>query len=177
MISVRCPHCRVGLKVDESKIPANIQTFNCPKCKNPIQVSYVTTNRPVVDDSETVILSIPGAKNAKIGKLHVLPNEFTPEQVIRLSEGINIIGRQSPSKESVTSIETKDKLMSRSHIGIEVRSDTRGNYNHYLYDNKSTNRTLYNSNYIEPGEIVILKNNDEIQLGQTRLIFEDDNPC
>jgi len=175
MISVRCPHCQVGLKVDESKIPANIQTFNCPKCKQPILVSYVMKNQ-TADDSETVILSGPESKNAKTGKLHVLPNEFTPEQFIRLSEGVNIIGRKSPSKESGTAIETKDKLMSRSHIGIEVKSETDGKYIHSLFDNKSTNRTLYNRNYIEPGEIVILKNNDEIQIGQTRLIFEEDNP-
>jgi predicted Zn finger-like uncharacterized protein len=172
MISVRCPHCQVGLKVDESKIPSNIQTFNCPKCKQPILVSYVLNNQPV-DDSETIILSVPEEKKTRTGKLHVLPNEYTPEQFIRLLEGVNIIGRKSTSKESVTAIETKDKLMSRTHIGIEVRPDTDGKYNHCLYDNKSTNRTLYNRSYIEPGETVILKNNDEIQIGQTRLIFEE----
>ena len=176
MISIRCPHCQVGLKVDESKIPANIQTFNCPKCKQPILISYVMNNQ-LVDDSETVILSTPEGKAAKTGKLHVIPNEFTSEQFIRLSEGVNFIGRKSHSKESATAIETKDKLMSRSHIVIEVRSASKGKYIHSLYDNKSTNRTLYNKNYIEPGQIVILNNNDEIQLGQTRLIFEEDNPC
>ena len=176
MISVRCPHCQVGLKVDESKIPANIQTFNCPKCKQPILVSFVLNSQPA-DDSETVILSVSESKSVKAGKLHVLPNEFTPEQFIQLSEGVNIIGRKSPSKDSATAIETKDKLMSRSHIGIEVRVDAGGKINHHLYDNKSTNRTLYNRNYIEPGEMVILKNNDEIQIGQTRLIFEENNPC
>jgi len=97
MISVRCPHCQVGLKVDESKIPANIQTFNCPKCKQPISVSYVTGNE-TFDDSETVILSAPERKNIKTGKLHVLPNEFTPEQFIRLSEGANIIGENLRQK-------------------------------------------------------------------------------
>jgi len=176
MISIRCPHCQVGLKVEESKIPANIQTFNCPKCKQPIPISFVMNNQ-TVDDSETVILSAPEGRVAKTGKLHVLPNENTSEQFIRLTEGPNIIGRKSPSKESSTAIDTKDKLMSRAHIVIEVRRAAKDNYIHSLYDNKSTNRTLYNRNYIEPGEIVILKNNDEIQIGQTRLIFEEDNPC
>jgi len=176
MISIRCPHCQVGLKIDESKIPANIQTFNCPKCKQAILISYVMNNQSV-DDSETVILSAPEGKIAKAGKLHVLPNEFTIEQFIRLSEGTNVIGRKSASKESPTAIDTKDKLMSRAHIIVEVNHVAKGNIIHSLYDNKSTNRTLYNKNYIEPGEVVILKNNDEIQIGQTRLIFEEDNPC
>lgn len=174
MISIRCPHCQIGLKVDEAKMPDNIQTFNCPKCKKPIPVTMVTERH---DDSETVILSSAGSKNTKVAKLHVFPNEFTPEQWIYLSEGINIIGRKSASQESKTCIDTKDKLMSRNHIGIEIRKDAQDNYNYYLYDNKSTNRTLYNSNYIEPGEIVILKDKDEIQIGQTRLVFEEENPC
>jgi predicted Zn finger-like uncharacterized protein len=174
MISIRCPHCQIGLKVDETKIPANIQTFNCPKCKQPIPVTYVIKNQ-VEDDSETVILSFPGTKDAKIGKIHVLPNDLTSEQTIQLMEGVNIVGRKSPVQNSLTAIETKDKLMSRSHIGIEVRKDAnKDGYIYYLYDNKSTNRTLYNNKYIEPGEVITLKNNDEIQIGKTRLIFRED---
>jgi len=174
MISIRCPHCHVGLKVDETKIPANIQTFNCPKCKQPIPVNYVIKNA-IADDSETVILSFPGTKDAKIGKLHVLPNDSTPEQTIQLMEGVNIVGRKSPVQKSSTSIDTKDKLMSRSHIVIEVRKYAdKEDHIYYLSDNKSTNRTLYNNKYIEPGEVVTLKNNDEIQIGQTRLIFQED---
>ena len=174
MISIRCPHCQIGLKVDETKIPANIQTFNCPKCKQSIPVNYVIKNQ-VEDDSETVILSFQGTKDAKIGKLHVLPNDSTSEQMIQLTEGVNIVGRKSPVQNSLTAIETKDKLMSRSHIGIEVRKDAnKGGYIYYLYDNKSTNRTLYNNKYVEPGEVITLKNDDEIQIGQTRLIFQED---
>jgi predicted Zn finger-like uncharacterized protein len=174
MISIRCPHCQIGLKVDESKIPANIQTFNCPKCKQPIPISYVIKNQ-VTDDSETVILSFQGIKDAKIGKIYVLPNDSTPEQTIQLMEGVNIIGRKSSVQKSPTAIETTDKLMSRSHIGIEIRKDAnKDDFIYYLYDNKSTNRTLYNNKYIEPGEVVTLKHNDEIQIGQTRLIFKED---
>jgi len=174
MISIRCPHCHIGLKVDETKIPANIQTFNCPKCKQPIPVSYVIKSQ-AEDDSETVILSFPGAKNAKIGKIHVLPNDSTPEQTIQLMEGVNIVGRKSPVQKSLTAIDTKDKLMSRSHIVIEVRRcANKEDHIYYLSDNKSTNRTLYNNKYIEPGEVVTLKNNDEIQIGQTRILFQED---
>jgi predicted Zn finger-like uncharacterized protein len=175
MISIHCPHCQTKLKVDENRIPADIQTFACPKCKKSIEVAFVMSNKQD-DDSETVILSVPGAKQVT-GSLLVSPNEYTPEQTIHLSEGINIIGRKSATQALSTAIETKDKLMSRSHIGIEVRKNEKGENIHYLYDNKSTNRTLYNSRYIEPGEIVVLKNHDEIQIGQTRLVFMSINDC
>ncbi|WP_302138704.1 zinc-ribbon domain-containing protein, partial [uncultured Parabacteroides sp.] len=42
MISVKCPHCHVGLKVDEGKIPLDITSFKCPKCKQPIPVSLLS---------------------------------------------------------------------------------------------------------------------------------------
>ena len=32
MIALKCPHCHVGLKVDEGKIPLGITFFKCPKC-------------------------------------------------------------------------------------------------------------------------------------------------
>ena len=171
MISIRCPHCHVGLKVDETKIPPHIQTFNCPQCKEPIPVSIVT-QKIQSDDAETVILQLP-TDSAKTGCLRVIPNQFTPTQIIYLSEGVNIIGRKSNTNNNPTAIETDDKLMSRSHIIIEIKKNHQEQYKHYLSDNKSKNRTLYNSSYIEPGEVVVLKNKDEIQIGQTRIIFEE----
>lgn len=35
------------------------------------------------------------------------------------------------------------------------------------------NHTLYNSNYLENGEIVVLNNNDEIIIGRTVLRFNE----
>ena len=61
--------------------------------------------------------------------------------------------------------------MSREHIRIEVKKDERGGYKLYLSDNNSKNHTLYNSNYLDEGEIVVLNNNDEIIIGHTILRF------
>ncbi len=171
MISLRCPHCNIGLKVDETKIPSNIQTFSCPQCREPIPVSLITQKQHS-DDAETVILPSANASQ-QVGKLKVIQNQFTPAQTIQLYEGLNTIGRKSSSTPTTTAIDTGDKLMSRSHILIEVKKDPKGQYKHYLSDNKSKNRTLYNSSYIESGEIIVLKNKDEIQIGQTRMIFEE----
>ena len=59
------------------------------------------------------------------------------------------------------------------HIRIEVKKDPKGGYKHFLSDNNSKNHTLYNSNYLENGEVVVLKNNDEIIIGHTVLRFNE----
>ena len=129
MISVKCPHCHVGLKVDEGKIPLDITSFKCPKCRQPIPFP--------------------------------------------LQEGVYIIGRKSKASTATIGIVTADKSMSREHIRIEVKKDAKGGYKHYLSDNNSKNHTLYNSNYLENGEIVVLNNNDEIIIGRTVLRFNE----
>lgn len=57
MISIKCPHCHVGLKVDEGKIPLDITSFKCPKCKQPIPISILSKeNSEKSDDSVTQVL-------------------------------------------------------------------------------------------------------------------------
>jgi pSer/pThr/pTyr-binding forkhead associated (FHA) protein len=161
------------LKVDETKLPSNIKTFNCPQCRKPIPVSLVLDRDDMGNkDSETVLLS-PLQKDSGMGKLHIVENIYTPSQIINLHEGVNIIGRKTSSSTLTTHIETIDKLMSRQHIIIEVKKDNKGQYKHYLSDNKSKNNTLYNNNYLEKEEVVVLKNKDEIQIGHTKLVFEE----
>nr|WP_289118652.1 FHA domain-containing protein [uncultured Parabacteroides sp.] len=107
------------------------------------------------------------------GHLSVIANDDTPEQTFPLQEGSYTIGRKSNASNATIGIVTTDKSMSREHIRIEVKKDAKGGYKHYLSDNNSKNHTLYNSNYLEDGEIVVLKNNDEIIIGHTVLRFNE----
>ena len=160
MISVKCPHCHVGLKVDEGKIPLDITSFKCPKCRQPIPVSLLSMEKgSVASESETVLIQ---PFRMTTGHLSVIANADTPEQTFPLQEGVYIIGRKSKASTATIGIVTADKSMSREHIRIEVKKDAKGGYKHYLSDNNSKNHTLYNSNYLENGEIVVLNNNDEI---------------
>lgn len=171
MISVKCPHCHVGLKVDEGKIPLDITSFKCPKCKQPIPVSLLSQEkRNSSPEPETVLVQ---PLRMTTGRLSVIANADTPEQTIPLREGVYTIGRKSNASKATIGIETVDKSMSREHIRIEVKKDAKGGYKHYLSDNNSKNRTLYNSNYLEDGEIVVLNNNDEIIIGRTVLRFNE----
>jgi pSer/pThr/pTyr-binding forkhead associated (FHA) protein len=167
MISVKCPHCRVGLKVDEARIPQGIKSFKCPKCKREVPLSYIL--RP---DTETLVV-LPKAKDKGIGCLTVLPDLNTPQQEFPLNEGISIVGRKTKTFTANICIQTEDKTMSRSHIRIEVRKNPKGGYIYCLSDNNSKNNTLYNGKYIENGDMIVLKDKDEIVLGRTVIRFNE----
>ena len=171
MISVRCSHCHVGLKVDEGKLPLDLTSFKCPKCKQSIPVSLLQLGKNDIDADQDTILVNPVSNST--GQLTVVSDPATPEQIFPLYEGLTIVGRKSNASSATIGIVTADKSMSREHIRIEVKKDPKGGYKHYLSDNNSKNHTLYNSNYLENGEVVVLKNNDEIIIGHTVLRFNE----
>ncbi|MDR2121027.1 MAG: FHA domain-containing protein [Tannerella sp.] len=171
MISVKCPHCRVGLKVDEQKIPKGITSFKCPKCKQEISVSLLRELQKECQASGPDTLVIQTSKKGR-GKLIVFPNKYTPEQTFPLQEeGIYIVGRKASASKADICIDTQDKSMSRGHIRIEIKKSAQGGLIHSLSDNLSKNHTLYNGRYLDEGEVIVLKNNDEIVIGDTKLQF------
>ena len=171
MISVKCPHCKIGLKVDEAKVPQDITSFKCPKCKKEIPISYLDQMTGQAADVETLVV-LPKANQQGLGLLTVLPSENTPQQEFQLSEGVIIVGRKAKVSTASICIMTDDKTMSRSHLRIEVKKNRKGiGYYHYLSDNNSKNHTLYNGKCIENGEVVVLKDNDVLVLGRTIVRF------
>jgi pSer/pThr/pTyr-binding forkhead associated (FHA) protein len=171
MISVKCPHCRVGLKVDETKIPKGIESFKCPKCKREIPLSYLDHKLRQDPDAETLVIA--PKKGSGIGRFIVLPNANTPQQEFQLNEGISIVGRKAKTFTANICIQTKDKTMSRSHIRIEIKKNPKGGYFHFLSDNNSKNNTFYNRKRIKDGDVVVLKDGDEIVLGRTIIRFNE----
>ena len=78
MISIRCPHCRVGLKVDETRIPKDIVSFKCPKCKREIPISYLDQKLGQDSDAETLVIS--KSKENGFGRLTVISGIATHQQ-------------------------------------------------------------------------------------------------
>lgn len=170
MISIQCPHCNIKLKVDERKLPSGITSFKCPSCKQGIPVTLLSKGQVKNSEPETQLIQ---SVKTHTGKLTVLPDPNTSEQVYPLYEGIILVGRKSGESKAAIAIHTSDRSMSREHIRIEVKKDPKGGYKHYLSDNKSKNHTLYNNNYLDEGEVVVLNNNDEIIIGRTILRFNE----
>jgi pSer/pThr/pTyr-binding forkhead associated (FHA) protein len=171
MISVKCPHCKVGLKVDETKIPSGILSFKCPKCKREIPISFIEQKLGQQNNDETIV--VRKGKNKEIGRLTVLQSEGTPQQEFQLQEGENIVGRKAKVCTASICIRTDDKTMSRSHLKIEVKKKPKDGYFHYLSDNNSINHTLYNGKHIESGDVVVLKDGDELLIGKTTVRFNE----
>jgi hypothetical protein len=180
MISLKCPHCRVALKVDEKKIPEGIVSFPCPKCKRDIPVSYLDSIASSTSEAGgTLVVFRNGASSGaggetKSARLTVLPNAETPLQEFILGEGILTVGREAKVSTASICIHTSDKLMSRSHIMLETRKNPKsGGYFYCLSDNNSKNNTLYNGKRLDSGDVMVLKDNDEITLGNTTLRFNE----
>ncbi|MDR0698290.1 MAG: FHA domain-containing protein [Tannerella sp.] len=172
MIPIKCPHCQVRLKVDETRIPEGIVSFKCPKCKREIPISYLKQKTGNDVEEETLVV-LPKLKKTGIGRLTVLPDSDTPRQEFQLNEGVIIVGRKAKVSTAAICIQTNDKTMSRSHLCIEVKKNPKGGYFHCLSDNNSKNNTLYNGKYIENGDVVVLKDNDEIVMGRTTVRFNE----
>lgn len=171
IIPIKCPYCHVGMKIDPARIPDNLITFRCPKCKLPIKLSNLAQYRTDQADENTVLLSRPIRRIS--GTLTILPSNLTPDQSFKLHEGVNIIGRKSQSSKASIGIITGDKQMSREHIKIEMVENSQGGYNALLSDDKNKNKTLFNNIQLEKGEIIVLKNGDEIVIGETKLRFNE----
>ena len=154
MIPVKCPHCQVGLKIDEQKIPEGISSFKCPKCKHEIPISFLEKKREQRTDGTDTVIFQPS--KTKGGKLTVFDNEQTKEQIFHLREGFYVVGRKASVSNVTIRIETGDKLVSRNHFRIEVKKDAQGGLIHCLSDNQSKNRTMYNGKYLEESEEVVL---------------------
>ena len=171
MIPVKCPHCRVGLKVDEKKVPKGISSFKCPKCKQDIPVSSLEVKREQRAGETNTVIFQPSKTGG--GKLTVFENSQTSEQIFHLREGHYVVGRKASVSNANIRIETADKLVSRNHFRIDVKKDAQGGLIHCLSDNQSKNRTMYNGKYLEESEEVVLQDNDEIRIGQTMIRFNE----
>ncbi|MDR0794601.1 MAG: FHA domain-containing protein [Tannerella sp.] len=169
MIPVKCPHCQVGLKVDEKKVPKGLNFFKCPKCKHDVPLSLLENIREHLQGETDTVVFQPSVKEG--GKLTVFPDQKTKEQIFHLREGQYIVGRKASISNASIRIETGDKMISRNHFQVNVKKDSQGGLLHCLSDCRSKNRTIYNNRCLEEDEEVVLQDNDIIKIGHTLLRF------
>lgn len=88
-----------------------------------------------------------------------------------LSEGVNIVGRQSQSSKATIQIATDDRYMSRNHSRLTVANLPDGlKVTISNYENK--NGTFVNDQELMDGEEIRLTDGDEIKMGHTIVTFK-----
>lgn len=165
IIRIKCPFCGAILETQDN--PANYEkTITCPNCKTKNVFKDFKRVVPKIVNDETKIgftrEEEPGSL-LDLQTLHQYP----------LKEGRNLIGRKTvktPPKADIP-IETTDNGMSREHLFIDVMRGRDGHFHAYASNAKNQNSTLVNGVELEDGDKLGLKNNDVLQLCDTKLRY------
>ena len=168
-VRIKCPVCGAILETDDN--PANYgKNVTCPNCKTRNKFSSFQRLLPVsslVEDSSTEIHH--SATDDAIGAL------LDPLTGVKypLKEGRNLVGRMthnSPSRATIP-ISTDNRRMSRSHLFIDVIKGTDGRYHAYASNASNQNETRINGVILEDDDKLSLKNQDNLSLSGTHLIY------
>jgi predicted Zn finger-like uncharacterized protein len=163
-----CPHCKKpsNINSDLSAYAGKTVKATCPRCKNTF--SFLV-------DIGTIIESGPRSATAAEARIEVKASSKTSGQQFPLKVGKNVIGRYAQGMSDSSAdikIKTTDQYMSRVHCCIEKKRLSTGTYEYLLYDLNSLNKTIHNSNKLHPADKIILKNGDEIVLGESTIVFK-----
>lgn len=166
--TVKCDQCAKQFKaqIDISDHSPTIQ-FNCPDCG---AVNKIILQTDSVDKTEVIRQNtsdtIIGAKLEVFDK-----NEKLMSKII-LKNGKNVFGRGNQQEPEIISL-GDDKLLSRKHFMIEVKTNGQGKESEYLLcDMESKNGTLLNGEKLSKESKLYLKNSDVITVGEIYILFQ-----
>lgn len=183
---LECPHCHRSLKLSSGKSP---KTVKCPGCGHVGELFEFSVNnlRPnpevteFVDDDETIKVGPVEGKTEILNLDNMRPGflllqsdngSWFGNKTVELHMGKNEIGRSSNMVTVNTPLPTRDELMSRRHIVIEMRQTKHGTIEHNLRDMGSKNGTKVNGNRLGAHDVITLQPGNIIEIGNTKLRFE-----
>lgn len=159
---ITCPHCQAQLKMKATKEGKG--KMQCGKCKGSIGFKAV---------SRTVINFGPQLTHNKRGRLVKVNGFLRRNEVFRLRDGKNVIGRYDQDCQSDIAI-SGDGLMSRRSVEIEVVPVT-GGFSFKFTILKSTNPVVYNKKEYRAPYSREIKFGDTFVLGETTFRFESED--
>lgn len=179
-IQIKCPWCSAILSVKETE-GMETKKVLCPVCRTQhafTEFRKVTLRNPTQANSDHTVFPGFGLTNARqdsttpppdAGRLIVSPGNKT----YHLSEGENIVGRDSAGSKATVKIDTgNDKFMSREHLIINVQKNPDGTMRHLLALYKpNVNDTFLEHEPLIYGDTFVLKNGDSIELPGIELRF------
>lgn len=154
-LRIKCPACGVILDVRNSKNEA-VKRIVCPSCKTTLDIAF---------HEETKV-------DFHIGSL------FFGDARYELKEGTNVIGRKHPSSKADIQIATGDPLLQTEHACVNVIRLKNGDGKCVVKGLPPTissegecHVSVAGQELVE-GDEVLLQRGDEIQLGETILIYK-----
>lgn len=148
-LRIKCPSCGLILEVRNSKDEA-VKRIVCPKCKKHLAITFREE----------------APKPLQPGALHF------GEAVYLLKEGRHIIGRKHPSSHADIQIATGDLNFSFEHAVISVVRIGNDECKCILKMEAGSNSVSVNDEPLLPDDELVLSDNDQIQLGDSILIYK-----
>lgn len=167
--NITCPHCGAKLKFTPKTETPNKgkdqkDKVECNKCKG--LIGYVAV-------SKTVIMQVPPRPHSqKRGKLVKVNGFLRANEVFKLRDGKNVIGRFDHASQSDIAI-SGDPLMSRRSVEIEVKSVI-GGYTFKFTVLQATNPVMFNKKECGKPFSREIRFGDTFVLGKTTFRFEAD---
>lgn len=164
-LSLRCKNCHKRFVVT-----VDAKLFNqgaSPKPTPDLDYKTAISSKGFI----TVVKDDPKVRNHKLPYLHISANEFCQQQELRLSQGINIVGRgpHINSNGAKINIDCSDLKMSREHCKITVEGDEKKGFQAFISDNESLNSTFINEKPMAKMEEIKLLEEDIVRIGKTNL--------
>lgn len=167
---IQCPKCGAILEVSN---PGNeaVKRIVCPLCKTALKVKFRDPDKTQLhgDSGET---QPPGGSGdatriAKAAFLAVGGSEYP------LRDGVNTVGRKSPTSDASLQIATDDRYMSRRNSRIEVSRLPDGRLRAVISNDGNKNPTTVNGMKLEDGDAIVLEDGYNIVMGNTTVVYKE----
>lgn len=149
-----------------------VRNINCPKCKNPLFVSFLEGSpigQPHVDnhdnDAETIYVN-PNAGKSSSGYLEIEGVRYD------ITKDINIIGRKATTSTADIQIATTDMYMGRHHAVITRNNGALQGSMFTIRDYQSKNGLTVDGKQVGRNMEMPLFDGSRIKMGNTTIIFK-----
>ena len=169
---ITCPKCQAVLDV---KNPTGVaqKVIACPKCGAHLKVVF----RHEIEEAHTVMAGPEMSADAgstmmaPVAPKHQCFGLRVGQEVYRLSDGINTIGRRAASSLASVQISTTSHALSRNHAQIEVARYEGGVSRVRISNWQNKNITTVNGRQIGEDDVLLLKAGDHVVMGDVEMIL------
>lgn len=149
-----------------------VRNINCPKCKNPLFISFIpdssicqTNNETQDNNADTIYINQEGVK-AHSGYLDIEGVRYD------ITKDISIIGRKASTSKADIQIATNDMYMGRQHAVITRNNGALEGTLFTIRDYQSKNGLTVDGIQVGGNIETPIVNGSRIKMGNTTIIFK-----